>query len=229
MNVLITGGTGFFGYWLSKTKPEGIHARYLNRNDYERCHWEWYDWDAVIHCANVSPLRVIQNHKGKLMYVSSGAVYDGTNEYAINKRKWEAMCPNGSVIVRPFTFIGKGLKNKYAITNFIESAKQGKPIEVWGDGSTVRSYLHGEDMGRWLWKLLLDGVGRYDVGSSVPYNMLSIAGMVADVYGIKSIHILNNGYPQSNYIPDTNRVKELGCVETIGLIEAIERTKHESI
>ena len=228
MDILVTGGSGFVGRWLQETQPDGMSVRYLNKKDYENGHWEWYDWDAVIHCANVSPLRVIQNHKGKLLYISSGAVYDGVSEYAANKRKWEAMCPNGSVIARLFTFIGEGLKNEYAITKFVEAAKQGNPIEVWGDGTAVRSYLHGFDLGTWLWKLLED-VGRYDVGSDIPYNMLSIAGMVADVYGIKSIHILNDGYPQSTYLPDTTRAKELGCEETIGLRESIERTKHEGI
>ena len=62
MNVLITGGSGFVGRWLQETQPDGMSVRYLNKKDYENGHWEWYDWDAVIHCANVSPLRVIQNH-----------------------------------------------------------------------------------------------------------------------------------------------------------------------
>jgi nucleoside-diphosphate-sugar epimerase len=229
MNVLITGGTGFFGHWLKQTQPEDVTAQYLSKDAYENGHWEWYDWDAIIHCANISPLHVIQAHKGKLMYVSSGAVYEGTNEYAENKRKWEAQCPEGTIIVRPFTFIGEKLKLGYAITNFIDAAKNGRTMHVnWGSSNVVRTYLHGFDLGNWLWKILLEGEGIYDVGSEIKYTILQVAELVCQVYkGARYSraadmfsHILYD-----NYVPDITRAKALGCVETIGLREAIERTK----
>lgn len=230
INVLITGGSGFFGHWLKATQPVGIQARYLNQHDYYESHWAWTDWDAVIHCANVSPLRVTQNHKGKLMYVSSGAVYEGATEYADHKRHYESQCPDGTIIVRPFTFIGEGLKGNYAITNFIEAAKQGKDMFIhWNGTYAVRTYLYGFDLGTWLWKILLEGEGIYDVGSEIKYTIPQVAELVSQVYGgvniNKSTAIIGLG--SDYYVPDITRAKELGCVETIGLREAIEMSKHE--
>ena len=226
MNVLITGGTGFFGYWLSKTKPEGIHARHLNRNDYERSHWEWYDWDAVIHCANVSPLRVIQNHKGKLMYVSSGAVNDRDDEYTNNKRKWEAQCPKETIIVRPYCFLGEKIPDIYSIMWFIKDGLNGGPIHYY-DVGCVRSYMHGFDLGTWMWKMLLEGNGTYDIGSDIPVNMGGLASTIADHFGCEAVADLPVEYEEQYkiYLPNTTRAREeLGLKMTIGLHEGIKRT-----
>ena len=163
-NVLINGGTGFVGYWMDRTKP-GTGMVVLQNHENYQTRWELGRWDAIVHLAPVSPSRVLkyaQKHGTRVLFASSGAVYEGTNIYAYHKRLWEDQCKCSGVdlvIARLFTFIGAHLKDLYAITHFMEAAKAGKPIEVWGDGSTIRSYLYGEDLGRWRWKILLDGKG----------------------------------------------------------------------
>lgn len=230
--VLITGGTGFVAHWMARTEPKGLSVFYVNHNNYEDA-MTYLDMDTIVHLAPISPARVLvyaQKHNTRVLYASSGAVYDGKTEYADNKRKWEKECQDSGVdviIARLFAFIGEHLKNLYAVTQFIEAAKTGKPLEVWGDGSTVRSYLYGEDLGRWMWKLLLEGEGVYDVGSIAPVTTLELARMVADVIPGK-IHVLNNRYPATRYLPYSFRAQdELGCKETIGLKEAIERVIHD--
>jgi nucleoside-diphosphate-sugar epimerase len=227
-NVLITGGLGFVGYWMMYTKPKDIDADAMGSIVYSS-RWETLKWDAIVHLAPVSPSRVLkyaQKHNTRVLFASSGAIYEGTNNYAHDKRVWELQCTHSGVdvvIARLFTFVGAHLKNLYAITNFIEAAKAGKPLEVWGDGSTIRSYLYGEDLGRWMWKILLEGKGTYDVGSEIPYSILQVARQVADIIPAK-IHVLNNGHPATVYLPDTDNARELGCVETVGLKEAIKKT-----
>ena len=179
-------------------------------------------------------LKYAKKHDTRVLFASSGAVYGGLPnyaDYAYDKRNWELMCAHSGVdvvIARLFAFVGAHLPNKYAITNFIENAKAGKPLEVWGDGSSVRTYLYGEDLGRWMWKLLLEGNGVYDVGGSMKHTILNVARMVASVIPAK-IHVLNDGAPASYYVPfDLDRAHNLGCRETIGLKDAIERTVNES-
>jgi nucleoside-diphosphate-sugar epimerase len=115
------------------------------------------------------------------------------------------------------------LKNHYAITQFLESARLGKPLEVWGTGETVRSYLHGIDMATWLWKILLEGNGVYDVGSYSPISMFELAMQIADMTEGRVI-MTEPDSPTSIYLPKQTRVLELGCRETINLYDAIKRT-----
>lgn len=227
--VLITGGTGFVGYWMQQTCPPNIDALYLNRVDYFKCVWAESKWDAIVHLAPLSPSYVLQKAP-RVLFASSGAVYEGRTPYALNKREWERQCRESDadvVIARLFTFVGERLKNLYAVTHFIADAKAGKPIQVWGDGRTIRSYLYGSDLGTWMWKILLEGEGIYNVGSDFPYTILRLAQIVAEIIPAK-IEFVNPHGPETRYLPDTERACELGCKRTIGLKEAIERVINAS-
>lgn len=233
--VLLSGGTGFVGYWMCKTQPVTITAKYLDHRLYDWDDWRdhhWDYWDYYVHLAPIKPTALLQHARtSKVLFASSGAVYEGVNAYANNKRLWEAECINSSysyvVIARLFAFVGEHLKNLYAVTKFIEAARKGKPIEVWGDGTTVRSYLYGEDLGRWMWKILLDGEGTYDVGSAIPYTILDLACIVSELTGAP-LKFISSEQP-SVYLPDITRAYDLGCRETVGLREAIERMLNEGI
>jgi nucleoside-diphosphate-sugar epimerase len=220
MKVLITGGTGFVGFWMQRTQPPNIDATYLNRKQYYDCLWAAKKWDAIVHLALVSPSYVLQKAP-RVLFASSGAVYEGRTEYADNKRKWEKLCLDSDVVIaRLFTFVGERLKNLYAITNFIDDALHGRPITVCGNGNTVRSYLYGEDLGHWMWGLLFGLSGTYDVGSYVPYTTLEVARLVADIIPAK-IEVLNApGVPTTRYLPNITYSEW----EKVGLREAIERT-----
>ena len=221
--VLLTGGTGFVGYWMRMTKPDNVLLSAIDKMRYETGQWKWQKYDYIVHLANVSPKEVLEK-QCRVLYCSSGAIYEGINKYADDKRLWEFDCLESGqdvVIARLFTFSGEKLKNLYALTKFIEAAKKGKAMEVWGDGSTIRSYLYGEDLGRWMWKILFEGEGIYDVGSDIPYTILNVARMVQEFTGAK-IYLVDDIAP-TVYLPDTDKVYELGCRETVGLREAIER------
>jgi nucleoside-diphosphate-sugar epimerase len=233
--VLVTGGTGFVGFGLLKSLPDNVDAHFLGKDAYESLIWTKICWDYIIHLAPVSPVHVInysKNHKTKVLFASSGAVYEMHSEYAYNKIKWEKEFFNSNisyVIARLFAFIGPDLKNRYAITNFIDDAKHNRPITILGNGTTVRSYLYEDELGTWLWNLLFNGNGIYDVGSSIPYTILEVAKLVSDIIP-SEIKILNNpDIPNTIYLPWSNRAEnELRCVQNINLKEAIERTINDS-
>ena len=230
--VLCTGGSGFIAHWMEQTQPPECKVLWLNRSAYNQ---SWYleeAWDAIVHLAPVSPTRVLayaQKHSTRVLFASSGAVYDRHDEYSDNKRKWERECADSGVdvvTVRPFCFVGECLQDTYSIMQFIREGVKGGPVHYY-DAGCIRSYMYGADMGNWLWRILLDGESGafYDVGASLAFKMSDIAQMVAQVCGCEAVEDLpqETGKPRI-YMPDVTRALELGCKETVGIMEAIERT-----
>lgn len=188
--VLITGGTGFVGKWLRATQPQKVDAVYLSRANYKNQNlWRGWNYTRIIHAANISPALIIEQAKkdnARLLYISSGIVYHPENDivYRRNKMAWEReVLASGVdvVIARLFTFYGAGLDDNKAIVQFKKAAKEGKPLRIWGDGSTVRSYMYGLEMGKLLWSVLLHGESgeAYDIGDETPITMLQLATIIA--------------------------------------------------
>jgi nucleoside-diphosphate-sugar epimerase len=230
-NILVTGGTGFVGTWMERTAPKKNSIVYLNSEDYYNSAWEIADWDYVVHLAPISPSRFLkyaQKHNTKVLFASSGVVYEGMGDYAYNKRLWEKECSHSGanvVIARLFTTSGLPFQKNKALSIFIQNSKEGIPIHVWNRGNTVRSYLYGEDVGRWFWTLLLEGKGAYDVGSSKAYTMLEVASLVSVKTNQVIQFVEHKETPTpTRYIPDDlEPAYNLGCKETIDLPEVIER------
>lgn len=228
--VLITGGTGFVGSWMRRTQPEGTNCLYVGRRHDE---WKvvgykgkgeadtWKDVEFsfggypkyIVHLAPIAPTESIELAKLnniRLLYCSSGIVYHSENdtEYRRNKIKWEAECLASGVdvvITRLFTFSGEGLDDGKAIVQFERAAARGEPLRIWGDGSCVRSYMPGDEMGRRLWAVLLKGKSResYDIGSIVPITMLDLAKRIIKEHNSKSEIIVEGGVdPMPNYLPE---------------------------
>jgi nucleoside-diphosphate-sugar epimerase len=230
-SVLINGGSGFFGNWMRRTQPSDINATYQTRAMYNDFGWTNGDWDAVIHLAPISPaivLRYARVHNARVMYASSGAVYDRHDTYSDNKRKWEAECDKSGldvVTVRPFCFCGEYLQlDRYSIGQFVKDGLKGGPVHYY-DVGCIRSYMYGEDLGAWLWDMLLYGEGVYDVGSCIALTMRDVAETVAKECNTIAVPDLapEAGKPLV-YLPDTSRARyDLGLKETISLPEGIRR------
>lgn len=227
--VLVTGGTGFVGRWLQQTQPEGLfdEVLYLNKDDYTAAAWEFNQWSHVIAAAPISPLRILyQKPHAKILYISSGAAADQETQYAKDKRLYESKVEDHAsrwAIARLYTFVGQWLKPGFAIQDFLEDAKAGRPITVKGSGKAIRTYMHGHDLGQWLWKILLSGEGHYDVGSPTRIYLKDLAKMIGDHAGLP-VKILNDPTVQEiSYVPDPSRArKELQCKITISLEDAIK-------
>ena len=208
--VLITSGTGFVGKWMRKTEPDNVIAVYLSREEYDGTLNMWTFPDYIVHLAPVLPDRVIKLSKdtgARLLYCSSGIVYVGNNdtEYRKMKLKGERMCQQANidhVIARLFTFFGDGLDDNKAITQFFKSARAGKPLKVYGDGSCVRSYMHGAEMARQMWRILLDGKSKhaYDVGSTQTITMKQLAERIQTYTGCE-IEYTSDEIPVPEYYP----------------------------
>lgn len=221
--VLITGGTGFFGSWMARTAPPGFDLERMNREDYWHTVPHWFSdryvkhYDYIVHLANVDPslvLKCARHHRARLLYVSSGAIYHPEHDttYRRNKIFWERECLESGaqvVIARPFAF----MDSSESWVTFFANARAGLPLEIWGDGSTERSYMHGRDLGEWLWAILLYGEPgqAYDVGSDRAITIERLARRIQAFTG-SEIRYVDKPIPMPTYLPDaerTARTKEL--------------------
>jgi UDP-glucose 4-epimerase len=134
---------------------------------------------------NITPtlnfLEILQNYRPfHLIYISSGGTiygnpdtipvnenhrlaplsYYGAGKIAIeNFLRTSATPPEQNVtIIRPPNFYGPGQSYQQGfgvIRTMLENLHQGKTMEIWGDGETVRDFLYIDDMVRAL-NLLID-------------------------------------------------------------------------
>lgn len=200
--------------------------------------------------------RIIEfsEHAGvrRLLYVSSGAVYgvqppelshipetfpcNPVTPYGKSKLKAEQMCLESgieTVIARPFAFVGPWLplNARFAVGNFIGNCLRNEPIEIEGDGTPLRSYMHASDLVRWLLTILLKGrIGdAYNVGSAEAISIKDLAWLVRSVAGTDNeIRIREQPIPgtaPTRYVPSIEKAeKQLGLSVLVSLPDALTRT-----
>jgi nucleoside-diphosphate-sugar epimerase len=236
--ILITGGTGFVGRWMS-TVPDDVTVFPLNHLQYDYGNWDRADWDYIIHLANVDPARVIacaKNCGATILYSSSGAVVSDVVDvpYTINKRRDEEMLLSSGLdvkIARLFTFAGGYMPNRFAVTNMIYDGLQNNDIRIRAyNVTTTRTYMYAADMAVWIWRILLDGKRRgiYEVGATHPVNMQQLAEEVRRNFSPRMIeHWPAFGPdPRPYYVPRQadETARELGVEIYTPFAETIRRT-----
>jgi dTDP-glucose 4,6-dehydratase len=196
----------------------------------------------------------------KLLLTSSGAVYgkqpaglshipetyagvpdtmDPNAAYAEGKRVAELLCAIYArkhgievKIARGFAFVGPWLPldRHFAAGNFIRDRLSGGPIQVKGDGTTLRSYLYAADLAIWLWTILFKGQScrPYNVGSDSAVAISDLAAMVAGLEPRTEVRIASAPRPgvvPERYVPDIARARtELNLTPSVPLADAILRT-----
>ena len=214
---LITGQTGFVGYWMTHKTPDSVEWVGGGRDFYDSGLMEYLnDITHIVHLAPVAPYKVLEWAKkwnARLLYCSSGIVYypEVDTRYRHDKLRWENDCLESGVdvvIARLFTFFGERLDGNKAITQFFANVRKGEPIRMYGDGSTVRTYMHGRDLGVQMWRILLEGESgqAYDVGSTRKTTIRRLAERISAFTGAR-IERLNVESTVPEYYPrDTRRI-----------------------
>ena len=155
-------------------------------------------------------VEIAKEKNNKIVFSSSAAVYGNTsfmvNEdgkvgplspYASNKLEGENILKESglnAVCLRYFNVYGPGQSSAYAgvITNFINKAKKGEDLIIFGDGNQVRDFVHVEDVARanlLAMKYLentKDGFQIFNIGSGEEVTIRELAQMIIDLTGSKS-------------------------------------------
>ena len=144
-----------------------------------------------------------------------------------------AECGTAVRTARCFAFVGPylPLDRHLAVGNFIADRLAGRPIEVRGDGTAIRSYLYAADLAGWLWALLLRGAAgcAYNVGSEEAIDVGALAHRIAAMEnGTAGVRIAGRPTPDvlpERYVPSTRKARtELGLQATVTLDQGISRT-----
>ena len=224
-------GLGWFGGWLTDCL-QAYGLRVIGKGSKQPFPTTHFDY--AIHSASSGTKEFLDFVETldipKCLYISSGAIYGRTDDYAKNKRADEKLCgehPANPVIARCFTFVGprQHLDAQWAVGNFLKDALEGNYITVRGDGKAVRSYMHMADLVVWLLTLLTKGSpGKpYNVGSEEATSIADLASMVGRITG-RGIRIEGKPCQTDRYVPSTFSAKELGLKVRIPLYESLQRT-----
>ncbi len=117
-----------------------------------------------------------------------------------------------------------------ALLRKIHEAKVKKldTVELWGDGSPKREFLHVDDLAKAL--VLLCSIPHppdwINVGSGEDLSIQSLAELIASIVGFKGSLKFDptkpNGTPRK--LLDSSKIRALGWKPTIGLKEGLQRT-----
>jgi len=175
----------------------------------------------------------------KILYVSSGAVYGElskknvtevynnikkykSNNYKkyysrakiVNEKKFQELGRLGVnvSIARCFSFVGEHLSyKKYAIKDFIDSILLKRPIYIKSNYEVIRSYLHADDLSKFLLKILKKSSSScpvYNCGSDDAISIRELGKRLALKYNLKfkeqSIDKNNLDY----YVPNINKFRK---------------------
>jgi nucleoside-diphosphate-sugar epimerase len=128
---------------------------------------------------------------------------------------------------RLFAFLGPhiALDQHFAVGNFVRDGLEGRPIQVFGNPNTVRSYLYPTDLTTWLLKLLANpNTESMNFGSDQSFTMLELANEISNMTSKRGVDLLNPNLEASRYVPSIQNTKRiLNVNQKVFLVEGLER------
>ncbi|MGD8840753.1 MAG: NAD-dependent epimerase/dehydratase family protein [Gammaproteobacteria bacterium] len=114
------------------------------------------------------------------------------------------------------------------IGTFLNKLRSGEPIEIWGDGSIVRDFLHVSDLADFAVRAgTSEFQGVLNAGSGEGYSICNILDAVANVTGqpVEPVFKQGRDYDVPEVVLDVTRAREeFGWDAKIDLSDGIERT-----
>jgi nucleoside-diphosphate-sugar epimerase len=227
--MLITGGNGFIGKEISGIRvlandlPKRGHFDYLLHFGSPSSQILFNEDNSCIKETIVDFIKVVEFCKKKhvkLIFPSSGTVYNKNNSYSHTKSALEEIANAYGVnylALRIFAGYGPGEAHKkdYAsiIYQWICQIKKGISPEIYGDGEQTRDFVYIDDIVKNI-KENLDKTGIMDIGTGIntPFNrIIQIINKELNT-SIEPIYIKSPG----NYIKETicqNPLKEFISVK----------------
>lgn len=133
-------------------------------------------------------------------------------------------------VARCFTFVGPYLPRDghFAIGNFLADGIAGRPVMVKAHAPVIRSYMHADDLVRWLLTIADNASVEcpiYNVGSDEGVDVADLAQRVAARYGVEACVAERAASPTDRYVPAIGRAaSELGLRLDLDLDRALDAT-----
>lgn len=155
-------------------------------------------------------LKIAKDVSAKLVFTSSAAVYGELSDvaredlkpnpisfYGATKLEGEKLCMRyheeygtDIVVLRLFNVFGERAKGG-VVKIFLERAREGKPLIIYGDGEAVRDFIYVGDVVDALIKAALSekASGRVlNIGSGKPIKVKELAEIIAEESGVEILH-----------------------------------------
>lgn len=162
----------------------------------------------------LNTLMACLKHKVKMIHVSTSEVY-GTSQnpgkpmteehpllaqagtYAVSKAAADLLCRmafmtegQDVVVVRPFNMYGPHQSMEKLIPRFINLAKFGEPLTIYGDGEQRRDYVWVEDIASALWAARGLPAGTIvNAGTQKSYSINEVAEQIIRACGNKGMKV----------------------------------------
>lgn len=132
-------------------------------------------------------------------------------------------------VTNPFGTRQRPETGQGAICTFLSRALQGRPVEIWGDGSVVRDYLYVSDVAEaFACAVGYDGERSvFNISSGVGVSLDEVIGLVEQVIGRQVVREYRAGRPFDvpvSILDNSLARQELGWEPRVGLADGIART-----
>ena len=106
--------------------------------------------------------------------------------------------------------------------------KESATVDLWGDGTPLREFLHVDDLARAIYLLdrKYDDITPINVGSGVEISIKELANIIAKLCDFSGEIIWNNSMPNGTprKLLDSSRIKALGWQPEIDLLSGLKAT-----
>lgn len=116
-----------------------------------------------------------------------------------------------------------------AVGVFVHRALSGQPIEIWGDGSVTRDYIHVQDVAQAFARALLyeGDQNCFNISAGVGSSLNELVAMLSEVLGRAVAVRYQPGRPfdvKVNVLSNDLAKRELAWAPQIGMRQGLERT-----
>jgi len=151
-------------------------------------------------------------------------------EAYINEYKWVSL-----FTVRPGNVYGRydnfDIKNSLVIPSIIVKAINDNPLNIWGDGTAIRDFIHAYDVALAMICVVENDYNKVvNIGSGQPTSILDLAKMIVGILEKKGISVAPIEWDKTKPIGDKvrlmdiSRLTSLGFKQTISLQDGLEDT-----
>ena len=189
----------------------------------------------------------VKNSVKKIVFTSSAAVYGDVEEpvseeappkpfsvYGHTKLLGETLLENSgvpSVVFRIFNAYGRtgaGVGTYGVVDRFLKNLKEGKPLEIYGDGKNVRDFIHARDVANAIALSVekdVDGFNVFNLGTGRATTIYELANLVLKLssQGRVVMHPPRQGDIKYSVADISKAARELGFKPTVTLEDYIKQ------